>query len=51
MHIPGYRYAIVGAQPYQVFQQAIARLMAEAGDDVRQGPGGGQARNGGDKRV
>jgi len=34
-YIPGGRYAIVGAQPYGVFQQVMARLMAEAGDDVR----------------
>lgn len=30
------RYAIVGAQPYEVFQQAVARLEAEAGDTERQ---------------
>ena len=30
------RYAIVGAQPYDVFRQVITRLMAEAESDVQQ---------------
>ncbi len=29
------RYAVVGAQPYEVFQQAMARLEAEAGNNAR----------------
>lgn len=33
------KYAVVGAQPYEVFQEAMALLAAEAAGDGQDGPG------------